>query len=107
MLLFCPTCGNHLIFGPQDAEFRCQTCPYKFAVDRWFRQRKTFAQKHLDDVFGSAEAQASNQQIQVQCARNGCTGNRAYFMQMQIRSADEPMTTFYKCIDCGHVWREN
>ncbi|PVU85391.1 hypothetical protein BB560_007037 [Smittium megazygosporum] len=38
-----------------------------------------------------------------------CEHERAYFMQIQIRSADEPMTTFYKCCqqECSHQWREN
>lgn len=38
-----------------------------------------------------------------------CSYGQAYFMQIQIRSADEPMTTFYKCcnIDCSHRWKEN
>ena len=37
-----------------------------------------------------------------------CEHPRAYFMQLQTRSADEPMTTFYKCCNpqCGHQWRE-
>lgn len=37
-----------------------------------------------------------------------CEHPRAYFMQIQTRSADEPMTTFYKCCNaqCGHRWRE-
>lgn len=37
-----------------------------------------------------------------------CGNGRAYFMQMQTRSADEPMTTFYKCCNqtCGYNWRE-
>ena len=35
-----------------------------------------------------------------------CEHNRAYFMQMQTRSADEPMTTFYKCCECGHRWKD-
>jgi len=32
----------------------------------------------------------------VQCTRDGCDNAQASFYQVQIRSADEPMTTFYK-----------
>ena len=31
----------------------------------------------------------------------------AYFRQVQIRSADEPSTSFYKCVECATEWREN
>ena len=34
--------------------------------------------------------------IIAQCPREGCDGSQAFFYQVQIRSADEPMTTFYK-----------
>ncbi len=37
-----------------------------------------------------------------------CAHGKAYFMQMQTRSADEPMTIFFKCCnpDCAHRWKE-
>jgi DNA-directed RNA polymerase subunit M/transcription elongation factor TFIIS len=35
-----------------------------------------------------------------------CCRKCRYFM-MQIRSADEPMTTFINCANCGHNWRLN
>lgn len=35
-----------------------------------------------------------------QCPSESCNGDRAYFFQLQIRSADEPMTTFLKVGAC-------
>lgn len=37
-----------------------------------------------------------------------CEHGRAYFMQIQIRSADEPSSIFYKCCNpsCNYQWRE-
>lgn len=34
-----------------------------------------------------------------------CDSLEAYFMMIQIRSADEPSTIFYKCVACEHDWR--
>ncbi|KAE9445759.1 hypothetical protein C3L33_22347, partial [Rhododendron williamsianum] len=38
-----------------------------------------------------------------------CGHGKAVFQQLQIRSADEPMSTFYLCLNekCGHQWRED
>lgn len=35
-----------------------------------------------------------------------CEAKQAYFRQVQIRSADEPMTSFYRCVQCANEWRE-
>jgi len=34
-----------------------------------------------------------------------CHSNKCTYYQMQTRSADEPMTTFVTCIDCGQRWK--
>jgi len=34
------------------------------------------------------------------CKKNNCT-----YFQMQTRSADEPMTTFVSCLECGKRWK--
>ena len=34
-----------------------------------------------------------------------CKSNKCTYYQMQTRSADEPMTTFVSCIECGQRWK--
>ena len=34
-----------------------------------------------------------------------CHSNKCTYYQQQVRSADEPMTTFVSCIDCGCRWK--
>ena len=49
-----------------------------------------------EDVFGGPGAWDNAQKGEVQCPKEGCDGMEAAFFQVQIRSADEPMTSFYK-----------
>jgi transcription elongation factor S-II len=34
-----------------------------------------------------------------------CKSNKCTFYQQQVRSADEPMTTYVTCISCGNRWK--
>ena len=34
-----------------------------------------------------------------------CKSKKCTYYQMQTRSADEPMTTYVSCIDCGNRWK--
>jgi DNA-directed RNA polymerase subunit M/transcription elongation factor TFIIS len=34
-----------------------------------------------------------------------CHSNKCTYYQQQVRSADEPMTTFVSCIECGCRWK--
>ena len=34
-----------------------------------------------------------------------CKKNRCSYYELQTRSADEPMTTFISCLNCGHRWK--
>ena len=40
---------------------------------------------------------------QYQCSR--CHKRECTYYQLQTRSADEPMTTFVTCLNCGKRWR--
>lgn len=39
------------------------------------------------------------------CGR--CKKSRTTYKQLQTRSADEPMTSFIKCLECGNRWKQN
>lgn len=60
--------------------------------------------KEIDDVMGGEEAWKNAQQTEERCQQ--CGHNRCYFVQMQTRSADEPMTTKYRCVNCAHIWND-
>lgn len=36
---------------------------------------------------------------------NKCKSKKCSYYQLQTRSADEPMTTFVTCLDCGNRWK--
>ncbi|KAJ9089301.1 RNA polymerase III C11 subunit, variant 2 [Entomophthora muscae] len=68
--------------------------------------RNVLKRKEVDDVLGGDKAWDNVDQTEAFCPK--CEHTRAFFFQLQIRSADEPMSTFYKCADlqCGHRWTE-
>ncbi|TKA71420.1 hypothetical protein B0A49_03933 [Cryomyces minteri] len=83
--------------------FECRTCPYQMVLDRRYYERKNMKRKEVEDVLGGEESWANVNTTEGQseaAGRSGWVAGRvAYYYQLQIRSADEPMTTFYK-------WRE-
>ncbi|KAH6570394.1 hypothetical protein BASA82_000897 [Batrachochytrium salamandrivorans] len=105
-MYFCPQCANLLLVQPgtDGNELFCQLCPYICKVEKPFTKRYTFPRKEVDDVLGGSSSWENVDQTDVTCPE--CEHNRAFFMQIQIRSADEPMSIFYKCVKCGNHWRE-
>ena len=110
--------------------FFCQTCPYLFQINDKVEKKVPLQRKQVDDVLGGAEAWENVDQTEstwktwdemllllhgveidkcvVFCPARcpHCEFNKAYFMQIQIRSADEPSTTFYKCVQCKKQWND-
>uniref|UniRef100_A0A915L3W3 DNA-directed RNA polymerase subunit n=1 Tax=Romanomermis culicivorax TaxID=13658 RepID=A0A915L3W3_ROMCU len=108
MQLFCPNCGNLLAVeeGGQAFRFVCNTCPYVHQISRKMGSRLYPKLKDVDEVLGGPGAWDSAQITDETCPK--CGNSRAFFMQLQTRSADEPPTTFYRCSrnDCAHRWKE-
>lgn len=64
------------------------------------RDRK-LAEEALFKARGATSAQAETDMFK--CGK--CRGRKCTYFQMQTRSADEPMTTFVTCVNCGNHWK--
>ena len=62
-------------------------------------QEKQELKRKLED-----ENQVGARTDTVKCRR--CKENECRYYQLQTRSADEPMTTYYTCMKCGFQWKE-
>lgn len=106
---FCPLDGTLLKVQESGASsssngesnFVCSTCPYSCPIDRPRSVKTCFSKriKQVDDILGGAAAWDNVDRTMATCPN--CNHKEAYFMQMQIRSADEPSSIFYKCCKCS------
>ena len=103
---FCPLCGNLLLIeeGSVGMRFCCPTCPYTHNIAKKYTSQANLKRKEVDDVLGGADAWENVDRTEARCPH--CSHDSAFFMQIQIRSADEPMTTFYKCVKCMQQWHD-
>ena len=69
-----------------------------------FETKTKFTRKQVDDILGGDSAWENVDRTSTVCPH--CSNKEAYFMQIQIRSADEPMTVFYKCCKCRKQWND-
>lgn len=88
--------------------FECRTCPYQYLLDKPYFETKRFATKKAAEILGGAGSMDMHEKIEARCRdEEHCDGRLAYVYQLQIRSADEPMTTFFTCVKCLRRWQEN
>eukprot|EP00927_Polykrikos_kofoidii_P076015 TRINITY_DN72639_c0_g1_i1.p1 TRINITY_DN72639_c0_g1~~TRINITY_DN72639_c0_g1_i1.p1 ORF type:complete len:110 (-),score=15.33 TRINITY_DN72639_c0_g1_i1:59-388(-) len=105
---FCPTCANLLIIEQgrrATVAFRCRTCPYIYKIEEKLTAKHMLPRRAVDDVLGGSEAWKDVDQIEARCP--SCSNDRAFFRQFQTRSADEPMTVFFRCVRCAYNWKED
>ncbi|MEN2496687.1 MAG: DNA-directed RNA polymerase III subunit RPC10 [Marteilia pararefringens] len=106
---FCPYCGSLLSLentGTSQSRlgFVCPVCPYQHYIKTKISIKKYMKMKPLDDIMGGKSAWENVDSTEATCT--SCDNKEAYFMQIQTRSADEPMTTFYRCKSCSFQWKE-
>lgn len=59
--------------------------------------------KNKDCIKNAYEVKMQSMSKNIKCG--GCKKNHIYYYDVQTRSADEPMTTFYQCLNCGKKWK--
>jgi transcription elongation factor S-II len=71
---------------------------YEMMPENW---EKLIAEKRERDASKYDQKVQLNSEFKCRrCKTNNCT-----YYQLQTRSADEPMTTFVSCQDCGNRWK--
>ncbi|MEM1947324.1 MAG: transcription factor S [Candidatus Caldarchaeum sp.] len=106
---FCPECGTALkpMKSGSKVVLGCKKCGYKKPLEGEKvivkQERAAAVGKNVAAIVESEEAPLPTTS-DVICP--ACGHNEAKWWTVQTRSADEPMTQFFRCVKCGHTWRE-
>jgi DNA-directed RNA polymerase subunit M len=111
MVEFCPECSNLLRKRRNDknSSLVCK-CGYEIEIDNKDNN-------HIENIAKMKSALENNflivsekdkisiyPQVKKICPK--CNNKEAETWQVQMRSADEPSTHFFRCLKCKHTWRE-
>lgn len=98
--MFCEKCKS-LMF-PQDGKLVCKKCG---AVNEQDARNEIIRHKSTDkEMAVLGEVSGTLPTASVECP--SCGHYKAYWVLRQTRAADEPETRIYRCVKCGHSWRE-
>ena len=73
---------------------------YEMYPENWFELKDKLIQREQKILEGN-KSRATDQFKCRRCHKRECT-----YYELQTRSADEPMTIFITCLNCGKEWRQ-
>jgi len=98
-----PVKNSRLLRRVLDGEFELHQIPsmttYEMFPEKWFTLRDKQLQREQKILEGN-KSRATDQFKCRRCGKRECT-----YYELQTRSADEPMTIFITCLNCGKEWR--
>lgn len=99
------SCERMCVSGQLIVVLTIECLSFIFPQEMASEEMKQFRQECAKE--GIREAQVSkNQGTETDLFKCGkCGKRRTTYTQLQTRSADEPMTTFVLCLDCGKRWK--
>ena len=102
---FCDECGS--MMHSEDGKMVCSSCGATQSRDEAQAERfvSTEAQSEDDVIESSADADFEGKPTAEDVTCEECGNGEAWYTIKQTASADEPPTRFFKCKECGTVWR--
>ena len=99
-----PVKNTRLYMRVQEGEFTLYEIPfmtsYEMFPEKWFALKDKLLQREQKILEGN-KSRATDQFKCRRCQKRECT-----YYELQTRSADEPMTIFITCLNCGKEWRQ-
>ena len=99
-----PVKNSRLIARVLEGEFPLTEIPsmssYEMFPENWFALKDKLLQREQKILEGN-KSRATDQFKCRRCNKRECT-----YYELQTRSADEPMTIFITCLNCGKEWRQ-
>ncbi len=105
---FCPRCGK--VMTPKKTSNKlalvCPKCGYRKGMvnDVIMVRMPRRKQEEVVVIEEEEEERILPTTKDVICPR--CGNREAQYWSVQTRSADEPMTQFFRCTKCNYTWRE-
>ena len=111
MVCFCPECSSLLreksVNGKYVLFCRCgyeeKNVSHEENLQKTIEKKKKAILKNLV-VVKEEDKVSVNPIVSKYCPK--CNHKEAEAWQEQTRSADEPSTSFFRCVECKHTWRE-
>lgn len=96
-----PSLRNNFLSGALQPQRLCKMTPEEMASDEMKKLREKFVKEAINDAQLATVQGTKTEMLKCgKCKKKNCTYN-----QLQTRSADEPMTTFVLCNECGNRWK--
>jgi DNA-directed RNA polymerase subunit M len=96
---FCPECGAMLL-PKSDGKLEC-SCGYKKELTEDYSVSRKVEAKETVKVLGEEEIKGTG--VNEVCPE--CGHDKATYILLQTRSADEAPTRIFTCNKCKHKWR--
>ncbi len=92
---------DRLLKGEFDVKNIAFMTPQEINIEHW---KKQIDRQNANDEFLYSRS-IGIKTNEYKCAR--CKKRECSYYQLQVRSSDEPMTTYINCLNCGHKWDFN